>query len=176
MSLSSETLALAKSGDASSVNVVLSVATKVAKVVCQRYADNRSDIDDIAQNVAIKIYVNLSSCRAETHQQFLAYICQVTKNVCYDHHRATSRRNSLVMLCDELHSTFCSRDQESLEAYEILERAAIQLGVEDVVELSIAGCSQSEIGNRLGIPKRMVQRQLDTHRHAVQSMIDPVLV
>lgn len=176
MFLSCDLLALAKSGHASSVNTVIAFASEVAQTVCKRYVANSADVDDIAQDVTTKIYINLSSCRAETHPQFVAYICRVAKNVCYDHYRSSSRRNDLFVLCDDIHSAVYSRDQESLEAAEILNRAAVQCGVEDIVELSIAGCSQAEIGNRLGITKRMVQHQLDMHRSAVQSMIDPVLV
>lgn len=174
MSLSSETLALAKSGDASSVNVVLGVATQIAKVVCQRYAANRSDIDDLAQTVAIKIYKHLATCQASNESQFAAFVTTVSRTTCYDFYRTSGKHEANYL--GEYDVALESKEFAAIDAGEILSRAATECGLEEIAELAMAGCSFSEIGKRLGLTKRRVQYFFNQYRDSVQSIMEPAMV
>ena len=162
----SELLVSAKSGDSVSINSVMEMALRVAKAACGRFVSNRTDIDDIAQNVAVKVYKHLASCRASTESEFVGFVIRVARNACYDSYR----KRSMDLLGD--FDAPSSRDDFSqIDASEIVYGAAVQCGQLAAVELAVAGCSQSEIGKRLGIGKRRAQRALDLHKQAVLAMI-----
>ncbi|MFO0383795.1 MAG: RNA polymerase sigma factor [Pirellula sp.] len=168
MSISSDVLALAKSGDVSSVNSVLEFAIQVSKSQCGRYLSNRADIDDVAQSVAIKVYKHLANCKAENEGQFLGFVAKITRNACYDFYKSAQCR---VELIGDFDVPSFINEFEAIDAGELLDQAARACGAVEVVELSMAGHSQSEIGKKLGVTKRVVQSRLERHRKTVQAMV-----
>jgi RNA polymerase sigma factor (sigma-70 family) len=162
----SELLVSAKSGDSASINSVMEMALRVAKAACGRFISNRTDIDDIAQNVAVKVFTNLASCRASTESEFVGFVIRVARNACYDSHRKRS-----MDLLGDFDAPSSRDDFGQIDASEIVYTAATQCGQQAVVELAVAGCSQSEIGKRLGIGKRRAQRALDLHKKAILELL-----
>ncbi len=149
----SELLVSAKSGDSASINSVMEMALRVAKAACGRFVSNRTDIDDIAQNVAVKVFTNLASCRASTESEFVGFVIRVARNACYDSHRKRS-----MDLLGDFDAPSSRDDFGSIDASEIVYTAATQ-------------CGQQEIGKRLGIGKRRAQRALDLHKKAILELL-----
>jgi RNA polymerase sigma factor (sigma-70 family) len=167
MSFFSETLVFAKCGDSAAINSVMEMALRVAKAACGRFILNRSDVEDLAQTVAVKVFKNLSSCRAETESEFVGFVIRVARNTCYDFHRTAKDMQGL----GDYDAPSGRSGLHAIEASEILYAAASVSGTEMEVELAIAGCSLSEIGTRLGIGKRRAQRRLAMHKQAVLAMM-----
>ncbi|MFN7841621.1 MAG: RNA polymerase sigma factor [Pirellula sp.] len=168
MKLSDCVLASAKSGDASSINSVMEFSIRVAKSFCGRHIDNRSDVDDIAQTVAIKVYKHLPTCDAETVGQFMGFIARITRTTCYDFYRSAQCRFELMGDCDV---TAPANEFAGIDAGDLVNTAARYCDAVEFIELSMSGYSQSEIGKRLGVTKRIVQARLDRHKKTVQSMV-----
>lgn len=167
MGFSSETLVSAKSGDSAAINSVMEMALRVAKAACGRFISNRTDVDDLAQTVAVKVFTNLSSCRATTESEFVGFVIRVARNTCYDFHRTVKDVQGL----GDYDAPSGRSEFGSIEAGEIIYAAASASGTEMEVELAVACCSLSEIGTRLGIGKRRAQRKLAMHRQAVLEMM-----
>jgi DNA-directed RNA polymerase specialized sigma24 family protein len=110
----------------------------------------------------------LPTCKAVTEGQFMGFVARITRNTCYDFYRRSQRQ--AVLMGDFDVPSFID-EFAAIEASELLNQAAKACGAVEVLELSMAGCSQSEIGKKLGVTKRVVQSRLDRHRKTVQAMV-----
>ena len=160
----------AKAGDVDAINSVLgNLGTFIRQHITSQIGQH-SDADDLSQEVLIKVYRRLSTCRAETISQFYSWVSVICRTTCLDFHKAN--------LCRPI-QTLGSYDKPvigdvflAIEAREILHAAAERSGTVQEVQLAVDGMSYREIGSKLGIGKRSVQAKMGKHRAAVRDILD----
>ncbi|XZE22525.1 RNA polymerase sigma factor [Pirellulaceae bacterium SH449] len=165
MFISNETLVAAQRGDVAAINCLMGHATRLAWSIGHKELRDRRDVEDIGQEVAIKVYRHLSKCNAETGGQFVQWVTKVALRTCLDRNRKAASRPDMLDQIPEIEVDY--RTAEALEASEILLGVADRVGTVEEVRLAIDGCSHAEIAKRLGIGKRQVQTAIERHREAV---------
>jgi RNA polymerase sigma-70 factor (ECF subfamily) len=165
------TVSRAKAGDVDAINAVLGNIAGFVKKHIHAQLGRHCDLDDVSQDVLIKVYRRLPTCKAETVSGFYSWVGAICRTTCLDFHKA---RKPVQNLGD--YDTIGPGDVFlGIEAQEVIYAAASASNTVDEVRLSVAGCSQSEIGRRLGVQKRSVQAKLERHREKVRSMLaEPV--
>jgi RNA polymerase sigma-70 factor (ECF subfamily) len=93
--------------------------------VCYRFVDNRSDANDLAQEVFIKAFENLASFRGESSLK--TWLCRIAMNHCISHVKRTARE--FVEITDAIGSFRSSvqADLEDRERRQELHRLVQQL-------------------------------------------------
>jgi DNA-directed RNA polymerase specialized sigma24 family protein len=166
------TVSRAKAGDVDAINTVLSnLGTYIRHHITSQIGQH-SDVDDLSQEVLIKVYRRLPTCRAETMSQFYSWVSAICRTTCLDFHKsAVSKPIKLLGAYD----TAVSGDVFlAMEAQEIIYVAAERSGSVQEVQLAVDGMSYNEIGSRLGIGKRLVQAKLDRHRRSVRAIVSSI--
>lgn len=165
-------IARAKAGDVDAINTVLGNLGTFIKQHITSQIGQHSDVEDLSQEVLIKVYRRLSTCRAETISQFYSWVSAICRTTCLDFHKAAIRKPIQTL---GSYDTAVSGDVFlALEAREIVYAAAEMSGAVQEVRLAVGGMSYNEIGSKLGIGKRSVQAKLDKHRQAVRSIVSSI--
>ena len=161
------TVSRAKAGDVDAINAVLGNIAGYVKKHIHAQLGRHCDLDDVSQDVLIKVYRRLPTCRAETVSGFYSWVGAICRTTCLDFHKA---RKPVQNLGD--YDTIGPGDVFlGIEAEEVIYAAASACNSVNEVRLAVAGCSQAEIGHQLGIKKRSVQAKLSKHRDIVREMV-----
>ena len=161
------TVSRAKAGDVDAINAVLGNIAGFVKKHIHAQLGRHCDLDDVSQDVLIKVYRRLPTCRAETVSGFYSWVGTICRTTCLDFHKA---RKPVQNLGD--YDTIGPGDVFlGIEAEEVIYAAASACNSAEEVRLAVAGCSQAEIGRQLGMKKRSVQAKLNKHRDMVREMV-----
>ena len=69
--------------------------------VCYRFTGNRTEAEDLAQDVFLRVYRTLASYRS-AHGGFATWVTSVTRNLLIDHYRRTKRDRVTDSLDDKM--------------------------------------------------------------------------
>lgn len=166
------TVSRAKAGDVDAINTVLGNLGTFIRHHITIQVGQHSEVDDLSQEVLVKVYRRLPNCRAETISQFYSWVSAICRTTCLDFHKSAVRKSMQTL---GSYDTAVSGDVFlALEAREIVYAAAERSDSIREVQLAVDGMSYSEIGSKLGIGKRSVQAKLDKHRQAVRAIVTSV--
>lgn len=161
------TVSRAKSGDVDAINAVLGNLAGFVKQHVTSQMGRHCDADDLSQEILIKVYRRLPTCRAETVSGFYSWVGAICRTTCLDFHKARKPVQNLGSYDTVgLGDVFLG-----IEAQEVIYAAASACDSAAEVRLAVAGCSQAEIGRQLGMKKRSVQAKLNKHRDVVRGML-----
>jgi len=69
--------------------------------ICYRFTGNRTEAEDLSQDVFLRVYKTLASYRA-IHGGFATWMTSVTRNLLIDHYRRTKRDRATDSLDDAM--------------------------------------------------------------------------
>ena len=90
MKVESELIARAQAGDSSAQEALVRQSSPMVFRLISRFFRSREDVEDLAQNVFLKMFDRLDQVRPE--ENFPGWLSRVTVNTCYDELRKTRRR------------------------------------------------------------------------------------
>lgn len=113
--------------------------------IVARFARNESELDDICQEVFIKVYQTLRKYRAEA--PFEHWVSKITVNACYDELRKQRREGYNVPLDDVAFSLgdLPKEDAAASEALEILRPALARLRPEDRLVITLLNLEEKSV-------------------------------
>jgi len=113
--------------------------------IAARFARNDSELDDISQEVFIKVYQTLKKYRGEA--PFEHWVSKITINTCYDELRKQRREGRNVPLDDIAFSLGDSpkEDIAAGEALEILRHALTRLRPEDRLVITLLNLEEKSV-------------------------------
>jgi RNA polymerase sigma-70 factor (ECF subfamily) len=143
-----------------------------------RFARDAHELDDLAQEVFIKVYRGLATFRADA--PFSHWLARVTVRTCYDHLRTRRRHDGLVSLeaaGPERPDPATGRGEEAARARELLAFGLAQLRPADrlvitLLELeersvrevaALTGWTEINVKVRAFRARRALKRILETH-------------
>jgi RNA polymerase sigma-70 factor (ECF subfamily) len=117
---------------------------KVFRIVA-RFVRNDLELDDICQEIFIKMYQNLNKYRGEA--PFEHWLSKITINACYDQLRKQRRERDNIPLEDVV---FSLRDPSNEEipadkAWEILKHALVKLCPEDRLVITLLNLEEKSV-------------------------------
>jgi len=101
--------------------------------ICYRFTGNRTEAEDLTQDVFLRIYRTLASYRS-AHGGFATWMTSVTRNLLIDHYRRTKRDRATDSLDDAMpvvenkESSAKRPDEQQLEYGEIQRGLAVPEG------------------------------------------------
>ena len=177
-------LAKAQGGDMAAFEALLLKYEKLIYNLARRFMGNNEDAEDVTQEVAVKIYRNIKSCKGE---EFLsAWISRITHNSCMDALRKRKGKNneSLDEIVDFGDGKMEKQFEDSAEGpedalirkelSEQIEGALMQLPVlyrSLVVLRDVLGHSYDEIAEIMGLPVGTVKSRLFRGRAKLKSVL-----
>ena len=176
----------AAAGNRESCEKLLTTLREIAKRMIRRRMDNRgdpSDLDDLCQDILLRVVGGLSSCRATSDGELLSWLHKIAKNCLADHFRARASGLFLNGMPMEAFPDPLGERQGSPKPLSPLEVAAFQAEAElppDKRRLLRAkvmdGLTWSEIAEEFGITpaaaKRRWQRLLQSFRGRVEEKLE----
>lgn len=113
--------------------------------IVARFARNDSELDDICQEVFIKVYQTLKKYRGEA--PFEHWVSKITINACYDELRRRRREGRNVPLDDVAFSLRDppKKDMAGGEAWEILKHALVRLRPEDRLVITLLNLEEKTV-------------------------------
>lgn len=117
---------------------------KVFAIVA-RFVRNTDELDDVCQEVFIKVYENLGRYRGDA--PFEHWVSKIAVNTCYDTLRRQRRRRDDVPLDDVIFSLRDPAQEENPgnEAGEILRRALARLRPEDRLVITLLNLEEKSV-------------------------------
>ena len=73
----------------------------VWRLCCCRLDFNKADADDVTQNAFLKAYKNIKQYHGKTGEEFMGWLCRLTRNCCTDWVRSRSRWHEKIQLMVE---------------------------------------------------------------------------
>jgi len=113
--------------------------------ISARYVRNSDELDDVCQEIFIKVYQNLEKYRADA--PFEHWVSKIAVNACYDALRKQRRKENEVPLDDvefALSDTACEEIPNN-EAWEILRHALAKLRPEDRMVITLLNLEEKSI-------------------------------
>lgn len=150
--------------------------------VIQRYVRDAATVDDVYQEVSLKVLRRLDSVREPAALR--GWLFQLARNACLDHLRREERRSaaSQEMLADHCSSGDLGRNPSeqflSRERIEAVRRALARLpeSQREAIRLRIEeGLDHLAISARLGISRQAVEVRLCRGRAALKEQLDDIL-
>lgn len=146
------------------------VLRKQLKYFLLKRMDDPHDVDDVLQNVFIKMYQNINQLQSE--QKFRPWIYQITRNELANYYRSHEK-------LDELPSSLTENDEpndeEVIEELSSCIRPMIQKlpsKYKEALELSeIKGIKQKEISDRLGMSYSGVKSRVQRGREKLKQLM-----
>ena len=89
-----ELVAASKNGDRAAYAALVRRHTRRVYAVCLGVLGNVSDVEDIFQETFVRGLTKMHTLR--DNSQFAAWISQIARNLCRDHHRKSNRRRELL--------------------------------------------------------------------------------
>jgi RNA polymerase sigma-70 factor (ECF subfamily) len=142
--------------------------------VCYRFVGNRTEAQDISQEVFLRVYRTLSSYRS-AHGGFATWMTSVTRNLLIDHYRRTKRDRVTDSLDDAMpvvenkESAARRPDQQALlnelrgQVQSALTRLSPELR-EAVILRDLQQLEYAEIRNVLAVPEGTVKSRINRGR------------
>ena len=142
--------------------------------VCYRFVGNRTEAEDISQDVFLRVYRTLGSYRA-AHGGFATWMTSVTRNLLIDHYRRTKRDRQTDSLDDAMpvvenkESAARRPDQQALvsELSGQVQSALTKLSPElreAVILRDLQQLEYAEIQQVLAVPERTVKSRINRGR------------
>ena len=88
-------------GDGSAWEELVRRHTRRIYNICYRFTGNRTESEDLAQDVFLRVYRTLGSYRS-AHGGFATWVTSVTRNLLIDHYRRTKRDRATDSLEDKM--------------------------------------------------------------------------
>ena len=142
--------------------------------VCYRFVGNRTEAEDISQEVFLRVYRTLASYRS-THGGFATWMTSVTRNLLIDHYRRTKRDRMTDSLDDsmpmvETKESVARRPDEQALLGEL--SGQVQTGLtklspelrEAVILRDLQQLEYAEIQQVLGVPEGTVKSRINRGR------------
>lgn len=150
--------------------------------LCYRFTGNRTEAEDLSQEVFLKIYRTLASYRS-THGGFPTWLTSVSRNLLIDHYRRTRRERLTDSLDDAMpklenkESAGRRPDQHalagelSMQVQEALGKISPDLR-EAVVLRDLQGLEYQEIQQVLQIPEGTVKSRINRGRIELAKLLE----
>lgn len=131
-------------GDASFAELVARHKGKVFGMAA-RFTSDAHQLDDIAQEIFIRVWRNLAKFRADA--PFEHWLSRITTRACYDFLRGRQRRGNLVPLDDQRDSEipFAADSEAAADAREILARAMQKLSPEERLVITLTELEEKSV-------------------------------
>ena len=113
--------------------------------ISARYVRNSDELDDVCQEVFIKVYQNLGKFRGDA--PFEHWVSKIAVNACYDTLRKQSRKEKEVPL-EDVEFALCDPSCEEIpsnEAWGILRHALAKLRPEDRMVITLLNLEEKSI-------------------------------
>ena len=161
MDVDRELIRLARGGDSSAQSAIVQQFSPMVFRLISRFFRVREDVEDIAQDVFIKLLTRFDQVRPDDN--FPGWLARVTVNTCYDELRRSQRRRTAM----EIYGPELSKERSSAppeaDSFDLL-RAGLQaldpqlripLVLKEVEEMSI-----EEISRTMGLTQTNVKVRL----------------
>ena len=142
--------------------------------ICYRFTGNRTDAEDLSQDVFLRVYRTLASYRS-AHGGFATWVTSVTRNLLIDHYRRTKRDRITDSLDDAMpvvenkESHGRRPDQQALlgelssQVHQALTRLSPELR-EAVILRDLQQLEYAEIQQVLAVPEGTVKSRINRGR------------
>src|SRR5947207_2585115 len=90
MEFDRELIIRAQAGDRSAHEAIVNQFSSMVFRLCSRFFRSREDVEDIAQDVFLKLFARIDQVRPD--ENFPGWLARVTVNTCYDELRKNRRR------------------------------------------------------------------------------------
>ena len=142
--------------------------------ICYRFTGNRTEAEDLSQDVFLRVYKTLASYRA-IHGGFATWMTSVTRNLLIDHYRRTKRDRATDSLDDAMpvvenkESTARRPDEQALlgELSSQVQSALTKLSPElreAVILRDLQQLEYGEIQRVLAVPEGTVKSRINRGR------------
>jgi RNA polymerase sigma-70 factor (ECF subfamily) len=150
--------------------------------LCYRFTGNRSEAEDLSQDVFLRVYRTLASYRA-IHGGFATWMTSVTRNLLIDHYRRTRRDRMTDSLDDAMpklenkESAARRPDQHALLG-ELSGQVQFALGKispdlrEAVILRDLQGLEYQEIQQVLQVPEGTVKSRINRGRIELAKLLE----
>jgi RNA polymerase sigma-70 factor (ECF subfamily) len=111
-----------------------------------RFARDADDLDDISQEVFIKVYQTVKSYRRDA--PFEHWLSRLTVRACYDHlrrHRHDRKHCPLDQVAHELGDPSCAAREEAEQARQILRAAMMHLSPKEQLVLTLLSLEEKSL-------------------------------
>jgi RNA polymerase sigma-70 factor (ECF subfamily) len=139
--------------------------------IAYHYVGNAEDARDLAQEVFVRIYQNLTVCPDE--ERFLPWIIRITRNICIDHLRRKNVRPPMQdVAAEDLRSLRASGDDPWQLYVEDSRKRLVHRALQEMTELNreiillrdIQGLPLEEIASQLQVPVGTVKSRSNRAR------------
>src|SRR6266480_3071052 len=94
MNFDRELIVRAQAGDGAAQEELIRQFSPLVFRLISRYFRHREDVEDIAQDVFLKVFARIDQVRPD--ENFPGWLARVTVNTCYDELRKARRRNEVL--------------------------------------------------------------------------------
>jgi len=161
-------------GDGSAWEELVRRHTRRIFNICYRFTGNRTEAQDLSQDVCLRVYRTLASYRS-AHGGFATWVTSVTRNLLIDHYRRTKRDRVTDSLDDAMpavenkQSSARRPDELALlgELSNQVQRALIKLSPElreAVILRDLQQLEYGEIQRTLAVPEGTVKSRINRGR------------
>src|SRR5215470_3067220 len=172
MNFDRELIVRAQAGDCAAQEDLIRQFSPLVFRLISRYFRNREDVEDIAQDVFLKVFARIDQVRPD--QNFPGWLARVTVNSCYDELRKTRRRKEAMETYGPeaaAEQTVAPREPDSLgRARAALQRLDPKLRIPLVLK-EVDDMSVEEIAKTMGLTQTNVKVRLFRARKKLQSML-----
>jgi len=172
MEFDKELIVRAQAGDRAAHEAIVNQFSSMVFRLISRFFRSREDVEDIAQDVFLKLFARIDQIRPEDN--FPGWLARVTVNTCYDELRKTRRRKAAMEtygpeMAGE--QTVAPAEPDSIgKARQALQRLdpklRIPLVLKEVDEMSV-----EEIAKTMGLTQTNVKVRLFRARKKLQSIL-----
>ena len=172
MEFDRELIVRAQNGDRSAHEAVVNQYSAMVFRLVSRFFRNREDVEDIAQDVFLKLFARIDQVRPD--ENFPGWLARVTVNTCYDELRKSRRRkDAMETYGPEVAGgqTVTPKEPDSfgkarLALQRLDPKLRIPLALKEVDEMSV-----EEIAKTMGLTQTNVKVRLFRARKKLQNML-----
>ncbi|MGA7721115.1 MAG: sigma-70 family RNA polymerase sigma factor [Ignavibacteriaceae bacterium] len=161
-------------GDESTFNILVQRHKEKVRNIIYLTLGNHDLVDDIAQEVLLTIYKNLSSFRFES--QFTTWLYRITVNKCKDHLRKMKIRHIFMPFKDSDEEPGYEQSPEGSDVQEIVHKAIDKLPDKLKIPLllkDIEGLSYQEIAESVQCEIGTVKSRIFRAREGLKNLLKP---
>ena len=172
MEFDRELIIRAQAGDRSAHEAIVNQFSAMVFRLCSRFFRNREDVEDIAQDVFLKVFARIDQVRPD--ENFPGWLARVTVNTCYDELRKTRRRKEAMETYGPeiaAEQTVAPKEVDALgKARLALQRLDPKLRMPLILK-EVEDMSVEEIAKTMGLSQTNVKVRLFRARKKLQSML-----
>lgn len=177
-----EVLMAAQSGSVSAINQLLVESERYVRSIVSNYLGtkyaNRVDIDDVCQEVLLKVATDVARCRATDWKAYLGWLASVARNTTYSTVRYVKRKKDSADETVTIGEYELPKGDTPDEIAVATEQAARFLQLADqmgertkiVAEMLMAGASIQEISESTGLTHNAISCVAYRYRTAVAAI------